>query len=372
MVQWTTAATDENHGWGEAVSGCRRRMKEEGMRYAIVLVCILVIACDTMQRPERTSEGYKQILSTWLGSKSDQLVRQWGPPDSSFTYADGSSVLVYKTTRTETIGGTTYRERVEVDLPGTSEKGTVWIEKTTPIDTFHFYCNTTFEIDPQGRITSWEYEGNDCKAVERKETAPPKIGTELQTTETESHMSRGKAHMNDGAYGLAIKAFDEAIRLDPDNKDAYVWRGFAYARSSDYERALRDFNAAIRLDPSSAVGYRARGTVYRLMEKFEASLADYDRAILIDPEYAAAYINRCQIYGLMLRPRQGLEDCNESLRLQPNLPAALDSRAFVLWQLGKREQAREDLERARELESDLPTWQERFRHFERLYRKYTS
>jgi len=46
--------------------------------------------------------------------------------------------------------------------------------------------------------------------------------------------------------------FNQAIRLDPNNADAYYRRGDAYFWKQDYDRAIVDFNQAIRLDPNNA------------------------------------------------------------------------------------------------------------------------
>ena len=55
-------------------------------------------------------------------------------------------------------------------------------------------------------------------------------------------------------YDEAIKAYDEAIRLDP--KDAGTWgtKGAALAGQGKYEEAIKAFDEAIRLDPDFCLG----------------------------------------------------------------------------------------------------------------------
>src|SRR5262245_61621728 len=61
-------------------------------------------------------------------------------------------------------------------------------------------------------------------------------------------------HRNGDSVG-AIRAFDEAIRLQPTFARAYTLRGTAYMLTGDYQKALSDLNQAIRIDPRNAAAY---------------------------------------------------------------------------------------------------------------------
>ena len=52
-----------------------------------------------------------------------------------------------------------------------------------------------------------------------------------------------------GQYERAIQDFDEAIRLDPQDADAYYNRGVVYGRIGKSIEAERDFAKAKELDP---------------------------------------------------------------------------------------------------------------------------
>ena len=58
----------------------------------------------------------------------------------------------------------------------------------------------------------------------------------------------------------AIRNYDEAIRLDPQNVRAFVFRAFAWSDKKDYDKAIRDADEAIRLNPNDAVVFIGRGT----------------------------------------------------------------------------------------------------------------
>ncbi len=56
---------------------------------------------------------------------------------------------------------------------------------------------------------------------------------------------RGAADAKAGKYDAAIKDFDEAIHLDPDNAENYRNRGIVYNRKGDPAHAIESFTEAL-------------------------------------------------------------------------------------------------------------------------------
>jgi tetratricopeptide (TPR) repeat protein len=69
-------------------------------------------------------------------------------------------------------------------------------------------------------------------------------------------------YYNKSDYDLAIRDYNEAIRLKPDYAFAYVGRGMTYAAKRDFDRAIQDYNEAIRLDPNAESAYENRGVAH--------------------------------------------------------------------------------------------------------------
>ena len=87
-----------------------------------------------------------------------------------------------------------------------------------------------------------------------------------------------------GDHDKAIADFNEAIRLDPENAEAYVDRGMAWQAKGDFDKAIADFDAAIRLDPEDARRYVDRGMAWAAKGHFEQAIADFNEAVRLDPE----------------------------------------------------------------------------------------
>ncbi|MEG3959698.1 tetratricopeptide repeat protein, partial [Microcoleus sp. herbarium2] len=83
--------------------------------------------------------------------------------------------------------------------------------------------------------------------------------------------------------------FNEAIRLNPNDAEAYNGRGAVRYDQGDIEGAIADFNEAIRLEPNYADAYYKRGYVRSQQGDKQGALADYNEAIRLNPNYAEAY-----------------------------------------------------------------------------------
>ena len=98
--------------------------------------------------------------------------------------------------------------------------------------------------------------------------------------------------------------FNEAIRLNPNDAEAYNGRGAVRYDQGDKQAALADYNEAIRLDPSYANAYYNRGLLRDELGDKQGALADYNEAIRLDPNHANAYYNRARIRNEQ-RDKQG-------------------------------------------------------------------
>lgn len=75
-------------------------------------------------------------------------------------------------------------------------------------------------------------------------------------------LSRGKQSSPSESYNKGTLAdYDKAIRLNPDDAEAYLNRGMAKEKLGQYTSALKDFASAIRIKPDYADAYYSRGKV---------------------------------------------------------------------------------------------------------------
>ena len=89
----------------------------------------------------------------------------------------------------------------------------------------------------------------DCdKALQLNPKHPVVSG--IRQTAIENHYCQpAYKYYQDGNYDLALKAFSEAVKLDPSFVKAYIGRGSIYAKLGKLKEAVMDIDKALELDP---------------------------------------------------------------------------------------------------------------------------
>jgi tetratricopeptide (TPR) repeat protein len=86
----------------------------------------------------------------------------------------------------------------------------------------------------------------------------------------------------------ALRDFNQAVRLKPNDAEAYYNRGTAYSQLGKYPEAAQDFEKAIQLKPDYLAAYLGRGLARAKLGDHTAAVRDFDRAILLQPDEAKA------------------------------------------------------------------------------------
>jgi len=143
-------------------------------------------------------------------------------------------------------------------------------------------------------------------------------------------LEKGNTLNNQDKYDDAIKAYDGAIRLDPNYVAAWDGKGNTLNNQGKYDDAIKAYDEAIRLDPKSAYAWCGKGYALSELGKYDEALKAYDEAIRLDPDYASAWINKgTALYGLG-KYDEAVKAYDEAIRLDPNRALAKASKSMVL------------------------------------------
>jgi len=123
--------------------------------------------------------------------------------------------------------------------------------------------------------------------------------------EDRGQVSRGDSYAEEGQYEMAIQEYDEAIRLEPVDADAYYKRGLAHEALGktkearrDFESAIQEYDETIRTNPYAypyyqrALTYKALGMTIEAERDFESAIQEYDETIRLDPQAGGYYYYR--------------------------------------------------------------------------------
>jgi tetratricopeptide (TPR) repeat protein len=120
--------------------------------------------------------------------------------------------------------------------------------------------------------------------------------------------------------------------------------------------ALEAFEQAIRLDPNNADAYCHKGTVLRWLDREDEAIVLYDRAIELAPDAIWLHLNRADCLGELGRNEESLQSFRLVTRLDPNNVDAwaniwdiLTSGLIDMDKKAQRLEARQAYERVKEL-----------------------
>ena len=174
----------------------------------------------------------------------------------------------------------------------------------------------------------------------------------LKPDDADAYGNRGNAYHNLGQYQRAIEDINEVLRLKPDDARAYYNRGLTYGKLNQYQKAIEDYTEAIRLKPDDASVYYNRGNEYDGLGQHQRAIEDYNEAIRLKPDYAAAYVNRGIAYYNLGQYQRAIEDYNKAIRLKPDDAKAYNNRGGAYYSLGQYQRAIEDYNKAIRLKPD--------------------
>ena len=214
---------------------------------------------------------------------------------------------------------------------------------------------------------------------------------------------QARAYVQEGTLSLrtwkvsrSIKAFTQAIEIEPRYAEAYVKRGLAYYRAGKYEAAIADYTQTLELKRYQADAYASRADAYRASDNTQSAiadytasvkkrwnarvllkraqthfeqghvqkaLADYDIVIKRQPS-AVAYYTRGNTYlqlslqGNEDRLKAALADLDQAIALERRFARAYMSRGLIYEHLGEHEAAIADYTHASALFTEtIQTWQ---------------
>jgi hypothetical protein len=130
---------------------------------------------------------------------------------------------------------------------------------------------------------------------------------------------RGQVYASKGAYNLAIKDFDDTIRLNPRDVEAFNNRCWARTVVGELQSALRDCNEALRLRPNFVDALDSRGLVNLKSGLAKNAIADFDAALKINPRLTSSLYGRGLARQRSGSISEGEVDINNAKAMDPNI-----------------------------------------------------
>lgn len=188
----------------------------------------------------------------------------------------------------------------------------------------------------------------------------------------EGHFQKGKAYFELNEYSLSIFAFNETIKLDSNDAEAYFRRGLSKYElalqsslknelidksnpsAENYIDAINDFSKALEIRCCPAEAFYFRGKAKAKLNDNDGAIDDQTLAIKFDPNYAAAYFERGLLKLITKDTNGAMFDFNSSIKINPNA-SSYRSRGLLKFMLKDYRGAIEDCTESIKLDSSFPT-----------------
>ncbi len=152
-------------------------------------------------------------------------------------------------------------------------------------------------------------------------------------------ISSGNDHYRKGELGEAIRCYNQAIQLEPENSIAWNNKGLILAIAGRFEEALAAHSKAVEIDVDYVDAISNMGMAYAKMDKYDEALTYYNKALEKRPDHEIAWNNKGNLLAKMEKHEEAIKCYEKALQINPNYLAAMNNKAVGLNHLKKFDEA---------------------------------
>jgi len=145
----------------------------------------------------------------------------------------------------------------------------------------------------------------------------------INTNSIEARMGRAMALLSLNKHESAIKEFELAGKISPDNEEVFFGIAESHKGLDNHKEAYKYYTKAISSNPDNSRFYYSRGWLLVKMGEFEASILDFDKAIELSPFDPRPYYDRAVAFKTLGKLEQAEDNYIEAIRL--------DEENFMYW-----------------------------------------
>lgn len=141
----------------------------------------------------------------------------------------------------------------------------------------------------------------------------------LRRIRAQTLITFGKDFLRSGRYRNALRAFEDAIDLDPSDVRALLGRSLALTRLCRYDEALQAADFIFEQQADSAHGYNAQAVCYHAKGMEAEAEEAFRKSIMFGPDVAGNYYNFACYWASLGNAGQCREFLRRAIELDPRL-----------------------------------------------------
>ena len=147
------------------------------------------------------------------------------------------------------------------------------------------------------------------------------------------YSSRGNLRQRQGEWAMALRDFNEALRLQPQNPSYADLAGWASLQLNDTATAVLDFERCVNIDPHNAEAWNNLGWISYSRQKDADALTFFGRSIKEDSLFKKPRLNRAALFAARTDFLHARYDYDTLIRLNESDSLALFNRGIMKLQL---------------------------------------
>ena len=179
------------------------------------------------------------------------------------------------------------------------------------------------------------------------------------------YYNNGEIYFNREEYAQAIFAFQKAVEIDQDFKDAHRFASEAYLKLGDLEKAEKSAREALRVDSTYQYArellekvkqkHKEEGDDYRNRKSYAEALISYQHAIRIDEKYKEVYNNLGGVYRNMQEYSEAIRAYRQAISIDDGYQVPHNNLGMVYHKIGEHAKAVNSLKCAIAINPDYQT-----------------
>ena len=126
---------------------------------------------------------------------------------------------------------------------------------------------------------------------------------------------KGIKLMADERLDDAARAFEQVLRIDPDNVEALIKLGYSRFHLEDYSDALKVYDKILDIDVTNAETWNLKALVHYEQKKYSKALDSVEKAIESEPTFGMAWYNKSCFLSLLSQIPESMEALKRSIEI---------------------------------------------------------
>jgi len=142
--------------------------------------------------------------------------------------------------------------------------------------------------------------------------------------------SKGKSYMKSLEFKKAIKCFDKAISINPENSETWYYKGLALIPLERSEEAISWFEKSLELEPNVPEVLHKKGIAMGNVERFKEAIVCFNKVLELNPKRIDAKLSKADALTAMDQYDEALHILEQILMSKPKYKAAKKLKKIIV------------------------------------------